>query len=101
MNRPTTTFRRRTRCDNSKTQQCDKGGDRCMDLYIYYRVRTEDATRFQARAAAMQQALARDHGIGGALKRRPEAKDGMHTWMEIYAAAPENIESTLANAVST
>jgi predicted enzyme related to lactoylglutathione lyase len=72
-----------------------------MDLYIYYRVRTEDATRFQARAAAMQQALARDHGIGGALKRRPEAKDGMHTWMEVYAAAPENIETTLASVLST
>jgi hypothetical protein len=73
---------------------------RCMDLYVYYRVRCEDAERFQALAATMQQSLARKGGITASLKRRPKAADGRHTWMEVYSGVPEDFDATLANALA-
>jgi hypothetical protein len=57
-----------------------------FDLYVYYKVRDEDADRLAPLVRAMQARLARSHGIAGQLKRRPEAKDGLQTWMEIYPA---------------
>jgi hypothetical protein len=57
-----------------------------LDLYVYYKVRDAHAARLEALVRAMQDSLARQHGIAGQLKRRPEAKDGLQTWMEIYPA---------------
>ncbi|HYD80158.1 MAG TPA: DUF4936 family protein [Paucimonas sp.] len=71
-----------------------------MDLYIYYRARCEDAKLLHARAGALQAALARDCGVAAALKRRPEAKDGRHTWMEIYLDVPETFEARLTAALA-
>lgn len=71
-----------------------------MDLYIYYRVRTEDAAALQVRVTAMQQHLAAECGIASALKRRPEEKDGRQTWMEVYQAVPDGFEATLDAAVA-
>jgi hypothetical protein len=71
-----------------------------MDLYIYYRVRNENAVALQVRASAMQQRLAAEHGIAGGLKRRPEEKDGRQTWMEVYQAVPEGFEAALDAAVA-
>jgi hypothetical protein len=71
-----------------------------MDLYIYYRVRCEDAEQFHERAAAMLQSLARDKGIAASLKRRPEASDGRHTWMEVYSGVPADFDATLAKALA-
>lgn len=70
------------------------------DLYIYYRVSETDAERFAQAAARMQRELAQRHGVATALKRRPLAQDGMHTWMEVYLAAGEGFEAELAQAVS-
>jgi len=70
-----------------------------MDLYIYYRVRSSEARALLERATAMQRRLAADHGIAGALKRRPEEKDGRQTWMEIYEKVPPGFEAALAEAV--
>lgn len=47
----------------------------------------------------MQQSIARECGIVAELKRRPEAKDGRHTWMEVYHAVPDNFDAVLAKAV--
>jgi len=71
-----------------------------MDLYIYYRVRTTDADAFRAKVVAMQDNLAREYGISAALKRRPAAQDGMHTWMEVYLGVSENFETKLEQAVA-
>ena len=54
-----------------------------MDLYVYYKVRELDAAALAPRVRAMQAALARE-GAAAQLKCRPEAKDGMQTWMEVY-----------------
>lgn len=71
-----------------------------MDLYIYYRVRCEHAPLLQARVLSMQSSLSAECGIVTALKRRPEEKDGRHTWMEVYLAAPPGFDATLERAVA-
>jgi hypothetical protein len=71
-----------------------------MDLYIYYRVRADNADLFQTTALAMQHNLARDCGIVTALKRRPDEQDGMHTWMEVYLTVAGDFEMRLNQAVA-
>lgn len=71
-----------------------------MDLYIYYRVRSENAPELKTRVADMQRQLVADHGVAGALKRRPHEKDGLQTWMEVYEAVPAGFEASLDHAVA-
>lgn len=71
-----------------------------MDLYIYYRVRSENATALRERVAAMQKSLSGEYGIVSRLKRRPEEKDGRQTWMEIYEAVPDHFEAVIERAVA-
>ena len=71
-----------------------------MDLYIYYRVAAAAAATLASSVADMQDVL-RNTVAGGlhcGLKRRPQAVDGWHTWMEIYLNAPENFETQLTTA---
>ena len=70
-----------------------------MDLYIYYRVAAAHAAQFASAAAAMQAALSSRHQVASALKRRPDIKDGHHTWMEVYQAVPENFALIIEQAV--
>lgn len=70
-----------------------------MELYIYYRVRAENAAALRQHVTDMQRCLSRDYGIVTALKRRPEERDGLQTWMEIYQALPEGFEAILERAV--
>jgi hypothetical protein len=70
------------------------------DLYVYYRVRSEDADLLVAKIGAVQQSVFRECAIVGGLKRRPEEKDGRHTWMEIYSAIPDGFETLLERAVA-
>ena len=69
-----------------------------MDLYIYYKVKDADVAPLQAAAVAMQAAMATRHGVACQLKRRPGSKDGMQTWMEVYAATPADFAAALASA---
>jgi hypothetical protein len=71
-----------------------------MDLYIYYRVRNTEAAQFCAKVLAMQHNLARAHKIGTALKRRPDEKDGMQTWMEVYLGVADDFAVRLHEAVA-
>lgn len=57
-----------------------------MDLYVYYKVQAANAAALREAVMAMQSALAAAHGIAPQLKRRPQARDGMQTWMEVYPA---------------
>lgn len=70
-----------------------------VDLYIYYQVRAENARSLESRVRAMQDRLAETHGIVGQLKRRPEPKDGLQTWMEIYPATGPGFPDVLDAAV--
>ncbi|WP_317202973.1 DUF4936 family protein [Janthinobacterium sp.] len=69
------------------------------DLYIYYQVREENAPALQAGVTALQARLRARHGVGAQLKRRPETKDGLQTWMEIYTACAAGFDASLADAV--
>ena len=68
-----------------------------IDLYVYYKVRAEDAVELAPRVRAMQARLARD-GASCQLKRRPEARDGLQTWMEVYPATVDGFDSALEQA---
>jgi hypothetical protein len=70
------------------------------DLYIYYRVRCEDAQALQTQVRAVQTSLSQEYGIVTALKRRPGEKDGRHTWMEVYLGVPSDFETILERAVA-
>ncbi|WP_028105073.1 DUF4936 family protein [Pseudoduganella violaceinigra] len=71
-----------------------------MDLYVYYKVQAGQAASLQQAVMAMQAGLAAAHGIAAQLKRRPEAPEGVQTWMEVYPAAPASLHVELANAVA-
>jgi len=71
-----------------------------MDLYVYYKVRELDAAALAPRVRAMQAALAASHGVAKQLKRRPEARDGMQTWMEVYPGVPDAFADALERAAT-
>lgn len=59
------------------------------ELFVYYRVRLADSAAVEATIRAVQDRLrARHPGLIARLLHRPEAEDGLQTWMEIYAADP-------------
>ena len=66
------------------------------DLYIYYQVKEEHAQALEARVRALQAKLAAASGVAPQLKRRPEVKDGLQTWMEIYPVVGEGFAELLA-----
>jgi hypothetical protein len=68
------------------------------DLFVYYQVRGELAAGLRPQVAALQSSLVRRFGIRASLKRRPEEKDGLQTWMEVYAGVPENFLPALQQA---
>jgi hypothetical protein len=73
-----------------------------IDLYVYYKVREPDAAALAPRVRALQAHVARQHGVQAQLKRRPETRDGLQTWMEVYpgvaAAFPAQLESAAEGA---
>jgi DNA-binding GntR family transcriptional regulator len=70
-----------------------------IDLYVYYKVRDGAADALAPRVRALQQDIAARQGVHGQLKRRPEARDGLQTWMEVYPGVDEAFASLLAQAV--
>ena len=66
-----------------------------IDLYVYYKVRDEDAARLEPLVRGLQAGL----GAGGAqLKRRPGSRDGLQTWMEVYPEVGEAFAAALEAA---
>lgn len=65
------------------------------DLYIYYKVNAMHADALELRLRIMQAELGALTGIYGEIKRRPEARDGLQTWMEVYAGTGEGFDSAL------
>lgn len=71
------------------------------ELFIYYRATQENASVLHAQVSRMQAELrARHPGLQTRLLRRPEAADGLHTWMETYSS-PSGIDSALKGAIAT
>lgn len=71
-----------------------------MDLYVYYKVQDADTAALQGAVRAMQYALAASHGVNGLLRRRPETRDGLQTWMEVYPSVPVGFVAVLEDAVA-
>ncbi|MBC7955127.1 MAG: DUF4936 family protein [Cytophagales bacterium] len=72
------------------------------ELFIYYRTTIENASVLHATALALQAELqARHPGLQTRLLRRPEAANGLHTWMETYAAplSPNGISESLQGEI--
>jgi hypothetical protein len=71
-----------------------------IDLYVYYKVREQDAALLAPRVRALQAALASRFGLSPQLKRRPETRDGLQTWMEVYPGVGEAFPDALAQAAA-
>ncbi|WP_151447033.1 DUF4936 family protein [Lacisediminimonas profundi] len=70
-----------------------------MDLYVYYRVRSEAAPALHPLVLAMQAKLAEQSGVSTGLKRRPGESNGEQTWMEVYPSTPPGFAEVLQQAV--
>ncbi|MDF3035170.1 MAG: hypothetical protein K0S28_444 [Paucimonas sp.] len=71
-----------------------------VELYVYYRAACAYSDELASKIKNMQNGLARNTGASCALKRRPEAKDGHYTWMEIYAGVTEDFLPLLQCAIA-
>lgn len=71
-----------------------------MDIYVYYTIRTDDAALARQRVDTLQQRLNAGYDIRAGLRRRPEEKDGLQTWMEIYPAVPAGFEDVIERAAA-
>lgn len=82
------------------------------ELYIYYRVAAPQEPQARAAVMAMQSALREAHpGLQSRLLRRPEASEGLLTFMEVYlipvppdadddSATPARIEAAIEAAAA-
>lgn len=64
-----------------------------IDLYVYYRVKAANAAVLASRVQTMQAMLGT-----GQIKRRPDEKDGLQTWMEVYTCTSSDFAERLAHA---
>ena len=69
-----------------------------VDLYVYYKVRDEDADQLAPLVCALQTRLIQPGHAR--LLRRPESKDGLQTWMEVYPDVPTSFAIDLEKAVA-
>ncbi len=69
------------------------------DVFVYYQVPRVGAAQLLPHVMQMQAELSHRYGVQVSLKRRPEEKLGMQTWMEIYANVPEGFLTALQAAV--
>lgn len=68
------------------------------ELFIYYRAQPTDAQRLADAVLEMQRQLCRAcPGMRARLLGRPELRDGLNTWMEIYAL-PEGVDPVQVGA---
>ena len=66
-----------------------------IDLYVYYKVRDEDAARLEPLVRGLQ---ARVAACGARLMRRPGSKEGVQTWMEVYPGVTDAFAARLEAA---
>jgi hypothetical protein len=62
-----------------------------IDLYVYYKVREGDAAALAPRVRALQDGV----GVPHQLKRRPDVRDGLQTWMEVYPGVDDDFPARL------
>ncbi|MBC3879989.1 DUF4936 family protein [Undibacterium sp. LX40W] len=70
-----------------------------MDCYVYYKAKVEHEQEVIGCFQRLRSSLERK-GISPILQRRPESKDLMYTWMEIYHDIPSNFETIIEAGVA-
>ncbi|MEI7786388.1 MAG: DUF4936 family protein [Betaproteobacteria bacterium] len=66
-----------------------------LDLFVYYRVPASQESAHLAQTRALLAELRQRSGVEGRLSRRPEAKEGLHTWMESFIDLPAAQEAAV------
>lgn len=76
-----------------------------MDCYIYYKASVQNARQVQVSAQRLQHYVVENLWASSdfamtppLLQRRPEASDGVHTWMEVYKDIPAQFEQVVSDA---
>jgi Domain of unknown function (DUF4936) len=67
-----------------------------LDLFVYYRVPANQESAYLAQTRTLLAQLRQTSGIEGRLSRRPEAKEGLHTWMESFLDLPTAKEAAVS-----
>lgn len=68
------------------------------ELFVYYRADAAQADALAAAVRQMQAELCATHpALRARLLRRSDTRDGLHTWMEVYAL-PENANAEIFGA---
>ncbi len=70
-----------------------------MDCYIYYKTVQERLPQVLEQVIDIQKKLSQQVTVGMHLQRRPDATNGVHTWMEIYRQVPLDFDSILTKIV--
>ncbi|WMW78899.1 DUF4936 family protein [Undibacterium cyanobacteriorum] len=70
-----------------------------MHCYVYFKAHLNNQTAVLQCLTRLQTSL-RQLGLKPEVQKRPNAHDGIETWMEIYRDIPEDFEETLAKTVS-
>lgn len=77
------------------------GLDRVDECYVYYRAHRDDEARVLASVGALHDRLRlAQPGLETRLLRRPEAHDGLHTWMEVYRHTMAPLDVAALEAVA-
>lgn len=71
-----------------------------IDLYVYYKVRIEDAARLEPLVRRLQEQVAGIASGRARLLRRPGSLEGIQTWMEVYPAVSEPFAAELEAAAA-
>ena len=77
------------------------------ELFIYFRAQAQDDAVVKAAVHQMQDELRLAWpGLSARLMHRPEAQDGLRTWMEIYAmpgagGVPLSLQSAIESAAQS
>lgn len=67
-----------------------------MDCYVYFKTPQAQSAQVLQEQALWQQAIAAQLGYQGKLQRRPEIRDGLQTWMEVYRDVPPDFPARLS-----
>jgi hypothetical protein len=66
-----------------------------VHLFVYYKVRAHDRDELRGRVSELFSRAWHDFGLVSRLMRRPEAENGLSTWMEVYEDVPPEFDNWL------
>lgn len=70
-----------------------------MDCYVYFKAEVRHRQQVILQVSRLISQIRQLHGITGMLQCRPQASQGLQTWMEVYRDVPEDFSAYLHSAV--